>query len=125
MVINISTKIYKALSDQSRLRILNILIQRELCVCEIELILEMSQTNVSRHLSKLQNAEIVTSEKKSRWTYYSISEQFIRDNSYLYEHLKNSFSTNIQLIDDVSKLNSLKEQHAICEDIASVRSVRY
>ncbi len=117
-------EIYKALSDESRLRMLNILMQKELCVCEIERALNMSQSNVSRHLCKLKNAEIVTSKKKSQWAYYAINNQFIRGNNDLYKHLKNNFNTAGPFIDDVKKLNSLKKQHALCEDITSFRSLR-
>ncbi len=45
---------FKALSDENRLRIMSLLIREELCVCEIEVILELSQSNVSRHLNKLK-----------------------------------------------------------------------
>ncbi len=109
-----NTEIYKAFSDESRLRIINILMQKELCVCEIEVVLEMSQSNVSRHLTKLKNAEIVNSKKESQWVFYTINKKFIECNGYLYAHLKNSFSTDIQLNEDINKLNSLERQSTIC-----------
>lgn len=89
------TEIFKALSDESRLRILNLLVRKELCVCEIEAILDMSQSNVSRHLNKLKIANIVTSKKESQWAYYKLSDKFIEDNGHLYEHLKNCFDRDV------------------------------
>ncbi|MCR3921686.1 MAG: metalloregulator ArsR/SmtB family transcription factor [Firmicutes bacterium] len=102
-------EIYKALSDESRQRIFNLLMQRELCVCEIEKILEMSQSNVSRHLNKLKNANMVVSKKDSQWAYYSISDTFINNNHYLYEHLCHSYTKNDILLQDRDKLHATKQ----------------
>jgi len=98
--------VFKALSDESRLRIINLLMQRELCVCEIEKILDMSQSNVSRHLNKLKNAGIVLSKKQSQWAYYSLNDVFISSNSYLYEHLRSKFLLSNVLLNDIAKFNA-------------------
>ena len=60
-------QILKALSDETRLRILNILRDGPLCVCEIEAILEISQSNASRHLSKLTTANLVNYYKEAKF----------------------------------------------------------
>lgn len=109
-------EIYKALSDESRLRILNLLMQRELCVCEIELILEMSQSNVSRHLNKLKHADIVVSKKKSQWVHYTIRKEFIEKNHYLYEHLRDKFSMEDMFLRDIDKLPALNDLD-ICNSV--------
>jgi ArsR family transcriptional regulator len=83
---------FKALSEESRLRILALLIDGDLCVCEIEAKLSMTQSNVSRHLSALKNSGIVESKKKAQWAYYGISEQFKLDEQYLWLFLKEKFS---------------------------------
>jgi ArsR family transcriptional regulator len=80
-------EIFKALSDENRMRILSLLLKNELCVCEIELILDMTQSNVSRHLGKLKEAGIISQKKDSQWIYYRISESFMEDNRKLYEYL--------------------------------------
>lgn len=97
-------EIYKALSDESRLRIVNILMQGKLCVCEIERVLEMNQSNVSRHLNKLKNAEIVVSNKESQWVYYAMNDEFITCNDYLYKHLQSKFHKDDLLLKDIEKL---------------------
>lgn len=84
-------EIFKALGDENRrIRILNLLIKQELCVCEIETVLEMTQPNVSRHLNKLKSAGIITSEKKSQWVYYRLDNKFIEENNLLYKFLKSN-----------------------------------
>lgn len=66
------TNMLKALSDETRLRIINILYEKELCVCDIMEILKMNQTKVSRHLSYLKNADLVIDRKQAQWAYYSL-----------------------------------------------------
>ena len=61
--------IFKALAEESRLRILSLLIEGEMCVCEIEACLGMTQSNVSRHLSALKNSGILDSSKQAQWHY--------------------------------------------------------
>jgi ArsR family transcriptional regulator len=64
----------KAISDESRLRILNLLIKRgELCVCDIEAILGATQTKVSRHLAYLRRSGLVSARRSGLWILYSIT----------------------------------------------------
>ncbi|MDW7711634.1 MAG: metalloregulator ArsR/SmtB family transcription factor [Deferrisomatales bacterium] len=61
---------FKALSDESRLRILWMLEERELCVCEIQAILGLAQSTVSRHLQVLEDSGFVVSERVGPWKNY-------------------------------------------------------
>lgn len=64
----------KAVADESRLRILNLLINRgELCVCDIEAILGATQTKVSRHLAYLRRSGLVRTRRSGLWVLYSIA----------------------------------------------------
>ncbi|WP_051629695.1 ArsR/SmtB family transcription factor [Lacrimispora aerotolerans] len=81
-------ELFKALSEESRLRILALLMEREMCVCEIEAILNMTQSNASRHLSALKSSGILTSYKKAQWTYYQLSSHFIEKNKELWIYLQ-------------------------------------
>ncbi len=65
------SEVLKALADPNRLRILNLLHERTLCVCDLEAILELNQSNLSRHLARLKQAGVVSAEKKALFTYYS------------------------------------------------------
>ncbi len=80
--------IFKALSEESRLRILSLLMDNEMCVCEIESSLKMTQSNVSRHLTALKQSGILENYKKAQWTYYKVNPRFIMDNKELWEYLK-------------------------------------
>ncbi|MEW6214777.1 MAG: metalloregulator ArsR/SmtB family transcription factor [Nitrospirota bacterium] len=76
MNINQYITIFKALSDYTRLRIMNILIRsnKELCVCEIMDSLQEFQYNVSRHLKELKIAGLVKERKDGKWIFYSLAE---------------------------------------------------
>lgn len=73
-------KIFHALSDETRLKIIKLLSKEELCVCEIVSALNMAQPRVSFHLGVLKEAELVKTIKKGKWILYSISDSdlFIR-----------------------------------------------
>ena len=66
------TSIFKALSDQTRLRILKLLLKKELCVCEIEEALNLSQSKVSRHLTVLRSVGLVEDRREGLWIFYSL-----------------------------------------------------
>jgi ArsR family transcriptional regulator, arsenate/arsenite/antimonite-responsive transcriptional repressor len=66
--------IFKALSDEIRLRILKLLQNGELCVCDIVAALDMSQPKISFHLSTLKDAGLIKDRKEGRWIHYSIDE---------------------------------------------------
>lgn len=80
--------LFKALSEESRLRILSILMEREMCVCEIEVCLKMTQSNASRHLTELKKCGILDSYKEAQWAYYKISDHFKQENKDLWEYLQ-------------------------------------
>lgn len=65
---------FKALGDATRLRIMALLIDRELCVCEIMDCLDLTQPNASRHLTILKNAGLLSGRKQAQWAYYQISD---------------------------------------------------
>ena len=68
-------KAMKALSDETRLRILNLLLVRECCVCEVMQALDISQTRASRNLSALYDAGFLKLRKDGLWSLYSIDRE--------------------------------------------------
>jgi ArsR family transcriptional regulator len=84
--------IFKALSEESRLRIVTLLMEKEMCVCEIENCLNMTQSNVSRHLTELKRCGILESCKMAQWTYYQISDKFKEENKGLWEYLQSKIT---------------------------------
>ncbi len=72
------SEILKAFSDESRIRILNlILINDEMCISDLELILDYTQTKTSRHLSILKSIGLLKYRKVDQWVYYYINETYI------------------------------------------------
>lgn len=76
-------KTFKALSDRNRLRIINMLKHRAMCVCEITDILKLSQSTVSGHLRVLKEAEIVEDTKDGLWIEYSLCKDKNLNNQLL------------------------------------------
>lgn len=68
-------KAFKALSDETRLRILNLLLERECCVCEVMQALEISQTRASRNLGVLYDTGFLKLRKEGLWSLYSIDRE--------------------------------------------------
>jgi ArsR family transcriptional regulator len=68
-------KATKALSDETRLRILNVLLERECCVCEVMQALDISQSRASRNLGILQGAGFLTAKRDGTWIVYSVDWQ--------------------------------------------------
>lgn len=76
--------VLKSLSDETRLRILNLLYDRELCVCDVMATLQISQAKASRHLIYLKNAGLAKDRKHAQWAYYALA----RDEKLLFlDHL--------------------------------------
>jgi ArsR family transcriptional regulator len=72
--LKMQSKIFKALSDTSRLKILALLRIRDMCVCEIMVALNMTQPVASHHLGILENIGIVEYRRKGKWIFYSVSK---------------------------------------------------
>jgi ArsR family transcriptional regulator, arsenate/arsenite/antimonite-responsive transcriptional repressor len=104
----------KALSDETRLRILNLLYEKELCVCDIMETLQISQAKTSRHLIYLKNASLVKDRKYAQWAYYRVSrdERMKFIDSLVYDNLR-----NLELYkNDMENLNEwIKRKNIKCE----------
>jgi ArsR family transcriptional regulator len=72
-------KALKALSDETRLRILNVLLERECCVCEVMQALDISQTRASRNLSALHDAGFLRLRRDGSWALYSIDREEMKE----------------------------------------------
>ena len=66
-------QLFKAFSDSTRLRLLNLLAQREHCVCEFQSILRVAQPKISRHLAYLRRSGLVKTRRNGKWIYYSLA----------------------------------------------------
>jgi ArsR family transcriptional regulator len=66
---------HKALGDEKRLGIMSLLEFREMCVCELATALGISQPNLTHHIKKLERVQLVKSEKRGKWVYYSHNKE--------------------------------------------------
>jgi ArsR family transcriptional regulator len=68
-----TARFFRVLADEARLQMLWLLFnKRELCVCDIMAVLEITQSKASRHLASLRNAGLATDRKEGLWSYYSL-----------------------------------------------------
>jgi ArsR family transcriptional regulator len=65
--------LFRAMADATRLRLLNLIADREICVCYFVEILKMSQPKISRHLAYLRKAGLVTSRREAKWMHYRLA----------------------------------------------------
>jgi ArsR family transcriptional regulator len=68
-----TSEIFKALSDSNRLRIMKMLEIRPLCVCEIQAVLNLAASTVSKHLSILRHAGFIIDQKEQKWVNYYLN----------------------------------------------------
>jgi ArsR family transcriptional regulator, arsenate/arsenite/antimonite-responsive transcriptional repressor len=69
------TTVIKALADENRVRILMALVPQELCVCQLVELLGLAPSTVSKHLSILKQARLLSSRKQQRWMFYRLAEE--------------------------------------------------
>lgn len=65
--------LFKTLSDSTRLRLLNLLAAREVCVCDLHTTLNVVQPKVSRHLARLKAHGLIEARRDGRWTHYRLA----------------------------------------------------
>ncbi|RMD99415.1 MAG: ArsR family transcriptional regulator [Calditrichaeota bacterium] len=108
-------KIFKALSDPNRLRILKMLEIRPLCVCEITEVLQLATSTVSKHLSILKEADLIIDDKQGKWVNYSLNTA--TRNLYVRQmlHLLPEWMADVEIIlNDAEKVRSI-DRHALCK----------
>ena len=89
------TQFFKALSDETRLQIIALILwQKKLCVCDIERILNLTQSKASRHLRYLLNSDILTDERVGVSVYYSFSNELNGFQKEILNNLENLFEND-------------------------------
>jgi ArsR family transcriptional regulator len=108
----------QALSDETRVRIINLIMQRECCVCEVMQALNISQTRASRNLKILYDAGFLKMRNDGLFTLYSIKPG--RGNGFythLLEAVKKDLRTNADVARDIKQLNEAKRVGPGCVKI--------
>ena len=113
--------IFKALADENRLRIFNILLDNELCVCEIEVMLDLSQSNASRHLTKLKNEGLISASKDAQWIHYKVDNNFLEENNFLLQFIMEKTKEEEIFINDEQRMKRYKDNELNCQLIRENR----
>lgn len=104
---------FKALGDETRLRLLKLLEQRELCVCELMQALNMTQSRVSRNLGILKNAGFIKDRREGLWVHYSLNYEdaptVVRKLLPVLRELSNDDAIIIKDLLELSKAKKLSE----------------
>lgn len=113
-------RIFKALSDKQRLRILALLTQSPLVVNDIKTVLKLSMSTVSQHLSILREADLLLDNKQGRWVIYSIHPDLKKTDTLsgaIYKELSKHFDS-----DDILKADkdSLSKMHIPLHNFAYI-----
>jgi ArsR family transcriptional regulator len=110
-------KVTRALSDETRLRILNLLLERECCVCEVMQALDISQTRASRNLNILYDAGFLTLRKEGLWSLYSVKQ--LDESTYfpeIIEAIKKGLEGNMVAVQDRQRLKNVERVGPTCAE---------
>lgn len=110
-------ELFSALGDENRLRILHLLFHKPLCVCEIETLLNLTQSNASRHLSKLKKSGLLITEKEGQWVHYHLSPYLQKEGRVLRDFLETVFLELAICRVDLLRYQSYERQHLTCKNI--------
>ncbi len=116
-------EIIKALGDENRIRILNLLKDGDLCVCEMESILDLNQSNVSRHLTRLSTSKLIKSYKKAQFVYYKINDETLVKYNFIREILNNEMNKIEKCNYDSKMLVLFKKSNINCENIETLKKI--
>lgn len=112
--------ILKMVSDENRLRIINLIKEDSLCVGEIQTILGIQQSNTSRHLEKLKYNQLIKYKRKGNSIFYSLNSDIFNQYSFLTDLLYQDSLKNQVFKDDMDKLKKYRESSYDCNDLKAV-----
>jgi ArsR family transcriptional regulator len=115
---------FKALSDETRLRIMMLLTQGELCVCDLMFVLDEPQSKVSRHLAYLKHSGLTNSKRAGVWMHYWLKEPADAVHTVQLDFLKKQLPHLLQFRMDREKLSELKKQGG-CKAMIKLKAARW
>lgn len=114
-------QMYKALSEDMRLRIVMLLARGEICVCDLMAIFGESQSKVSRHLAYLKHSGMVKSKRVGTWMHYSLKEPLDGTIDAQVTFMKQQLSQLPVFLRDEEKMQDIMKQKLCEEDIKDGR----
>jgi ArsR family transcriptional regulator len=116
---------FKGLADQTRLRMLNLLFRGELCGCDIQFVLRLSQSNVSRHLAYLKRAGLVTDRRDGYRVFYRLRNSKGTGEALLFDYLRRALGSDPVAAKDLKELKrAIREGACSVSERASPRTSR-
>lgn len=119
-----AVEVFKALGDETRLRILNLLSEREVCVCEIVDVLKLGQSKISRHLAALKHAGLVECRRDGMWVFYQLTPARSDMHRQILDWLVAMRHQIAESRRDLQRLGELSEQRDRCVDDAHGAAAR-
>lgn len=119
------TKVMKALSDPSRVKIAKMLQRREMCVCEIQEALGIAQSTASKHLKILEEAGLATYRKNGLWVNYTLADG--SDSPYaasILGNLRHWLEDNPEVAEITRRLPEIRREDICCTQSPRERKVR-
>jgi ArsR family transcriptional regulator len=118
----IGTQIFKAFSDESRVRIIHLLFhQKELTISDLESILEFTQTKTSRHITYLKNSGLLNTRKQDQWVFYSIREEVYDIVSQMISFLQK----DVKLQQDMETLHIIDSNRELASNKIAAKDYRF
>ncbi len=102
--INLSTRLFRAMADPTRLRLLHLLVEGERCVCDLVNVIDCPQPKISRHLAYLKRAGLVLARREGLWIHYRLAPPASPLHRKLLDCVKGCFSDVPLLQRDAKKL---------------------
>jgi ArsR family transcriptional regulator len=96
--------LFKALADRTRLRLISLIGDSEVCVCFFVAILKISQPKISRHLAYLRRAGIVTSRREGKWMHYRLAQPPDEHAAHIFGEVRASLASHPEMQRDREKL---------------------
>jgi len=97
--------LFRALADRTRLRLLNLISGREVCVCYLVEILRQSQPKISRHLAYLRKAGVVAARRDGKWMHYRMERPSDAASALVLEAALESFKLDREMLSDLATLS--------------------
>lgn len=109
--------ILNSLGEENRLRIYNILKQKAACMCELYMLLDLSQAKVSRYLAGMRAAGIIQREKEGQWICYQITAEFLYEEPDLIAYLDRKLIEFEVILEDNRKLEIYLSENISCMEV--------
>ena len=105
--------LFKALADNTRLRLIHLLGDDELCVCSCVEVLRTNQPKISRHLAYLRRAGLVAARRDGKWTHYRLTQPSDTHVARIFTELRAKLANNPQMQSDKARLETVLPKHDV------------